>query len=43
MIKNIINYFICKIKSHSLVEAGACPFTGKNYNACTKCGVMITI
>jgi len=37
MIKNIINYFICKIKSHNLVEAGECPFTGKGYMVCLRC------
>jgi len=43
MIKQVGLFFICKIKSHSLVDAGACPFTGKNYAACTRCGAMITI
>jgi len=26
-----------------LIAAGACPFTGKSYNACTRCGAMIAI
>ena len=43
MIKFIVNFVICKFKGHILVTAGACPFTGKNYNACTKCGAMIAI
>jgi hypothetical protein len=42
MIKNVINYFICKIKEHSLVDAGSCPFTGKNYMACLRCGGLQT-
>ena len=43
MIKNFFNFIICKFKKHLLVAAGACPFTGKNYNACTRCGAMIAI
>jgi hypothetical protein len=41
MIKNIINYFICKIKKHNMVNAGSCPFTGKNYIACLRCERMV--
>jgi len=41
VIKQFIMFFICKIKTHNLVEAGACPFTGKNYNACLRCGITI--
>ena len=43
MIKKILLLFICKFKKHILVNAGACPFTGKSYNACTRCGAMIAI
>ena len=28
---------ICKIKDHRLTGAGSCPYTGKSYNACTRC------
>jgi hypothetical protein len=42
MIKHIFLFFICKLKAHNLVDAGACPFTGKNYAACLRCGVTIT-
>ena len=42
MIKQISLFFICKLKSHNLVDAGACPFTGKNYVACLRCGATIT-
>jgi hypothetical protein len=41
MIKHIIKYFICKIKNHNLVDAGSCPFTGKSYMACLRCGGTI--
>jgi hypothetical protein len=41
MIKQIALFFICKIKSHILVDAGSCPFTGKNYQACLRCGETI--
>jgi hypothetical protein len=43
MIKQLLNIIVCKIKTHTLVTAGACPFTGKSYNACTRCGAMIAI
>jgi len=33
MIKQIALFFICKFKAHDLVDAGACPFTGKKYVA----------
>ena len=39
----MLKFIICKFKKHVLVTAGACPFTGKNYNACTRCGAMIAI
>ena len=42
MIKQICLFFICKIKSHNLVDAGSCPFTGKSYSACLRCGVTVT-
>ena len=41
MIRYAISYFVCKIKKHDLVNAGSCPFTGKNYNTCTRCGVSL--
>jgi hypothetical protein len=39
----MLKYFICKIKSHNLADAGSCPFTGKSYSACLRCGAMIAI
>lgn len=33
----------CKIKSHKLVSAGSCPFTGSTYDYCERCGLMIPI
>ena len=41
MIKQVGLFFICKIKSHNLVDAGSCPFTGKSYMACLRCGGTI--
>lgn len=41
MIKQLMMFFVCKIKSHNLVEAGACPFTGKSYTVCLRCGVTL--
>jgi len=34
---------VCKIKSHTLENAGSCPFTGKSYNVCTRCLRMIEV
>lgn len=43
MIKKIFNVINCKINSHLLVDVGSCPFTGKSYNLCTRCGAMTEI
>jgi len=43
MIKNFLNVIVCKFKKHILIVAGKCPFTGKSYNICTRCGAMIAI
>jgi hypothetical protein len=43
MIKQLIKFFICKIKKHILISAGSCPFTGKSYNICARCGITVTI
>jgi hypothetical protein len=37
MIKQISLFLICKVKSHNFVDAGSCPFTGKDYLACIRC------
>jgi hypothetical protein len=42
MIKQILLFFICEIKSHNFVDTDSCPFTGKSYKACTRCGGTIT-
>lgn len=39
---SLFNYFICKFKKHNLINAGACPFTGKSYSACLRCGATVT-
>jgi hypothetical protein len=43
MIIQLFKLAVCKFKTHTLVAAGACPVTGKSYNACTRCGGMIAI
>ena len=43
MIKQLLKIIVCNIKTYTLVTAGACPFTGKSYNAYTRCGAIITI
>lgn len=37
----IFKIIICIFKKHNIVNAGSCPFTGKNYIACTRCGKVI--
>lgn len=43
MIKQILKMIVCRVKSHTLIAAGSCPFTGKSYNACTRCGATTAI
>ena len=38
MIEHLFKIITCKVKSHTLVASGTCPFTGKSYNICTRCG-----
>ena len=37
----MINKVKCLFLKHIMLAAGSCPFTGKSYNACTRCGVTI--
>jgi hypothetical protein len=39
----MINKIICKVKGHTLVDAGACPYTGSTYQYCERCTAMIPI
>jgi hypothetical protein len=41
VIKLFIAYIKCKIKGHLFIDGGSCPFTGKSYNSCIRCGVNI--
>lgn len=47
MIKKIIFFYIGKIKciknGHIFSDSVSCPFTGKSYKGCTRCGEMITL
>ena len=43
MISYLFKIINCKIKNHTLVTSGTCPFTGKSYNICTRCGKTIEI
>ena len=36
----IVKKIICKIKGHSNIRAGSCPFTGKTYDVCSRCQVL---
>jgi hypothetical protein len=42
MINKIFKIIKCKIKSHNFVDAGSCPFTGKDYVGCLRCGATIS-
>ena len=47
MIKNIIKLLIekikCKKNGHIFEESVSCPFTGKSYRGCSRCGELITL
>jgi len=38
---HLIKRTVCKLRGHSLVHAGLCPFTGVTYYYCNKCEMMI--
>ena len=40
MIKQLFKIIVGKVKSHILVTAGACPFTGNTYVGCTRCNTL---
>ena len=41
LIKMFINKLICKLIKHNLTPAGACPFTGRDYDYCKRCHGMV--
>jgi hypothetical protein len=43
MLKNFLNGIICRVKGHTLKQAGTCPFTGSAYDVCMRCLIMIPI
>lgn len=43
MIKMIIGTLKCKKNGHILDEQVSCPFTGKSYRGCKRCGITITV
>jgi hypothetical protein len=43
MLNKFISIIKCKIKGHTLVPAGSCPFTGSSYEFCERCSAMIPI
>ena len=36
----MLNKIKCRMIGHNIVKAGSCPFTGKTYEACVRCGKM---
>lgn len=43
MIKLVFGKIKCKRVGHELADAVSCPFTGKTYRGCTRCGEMTTL
>jgi hypothetical protein len=39
--KHYLNRIKCYFKSHNLIEAGQCPYTGSTYDYCQSCEMMI--
>ena len=39
----MIKKIVCRIAGHTLVDAGACPYTGSTYQYCERCKSMIPI
>ncbi len=42
MIKEILKSFMCVAKDHNFIDLGKCPFTGNQYQMCTRCQEMRT-
>ena len=38
----MIKKIICIFKNHDFIDAGSCPFTGKSYQGCVRCGEVIS-
>ena len=43
MIKLLFGKIKCKRLGHELQESVSCPFTGKTYRGCSRCGELITL
>jgi hypothetical protein len=43
MVKLLIGKIKCARKGHNLEESVSCPFTGKSYRGCSRCGELITL
>jgi hypothetical protein len=47
MILNMIKFLVGKVKclkfGHILSDSVSCPFTGKSYRGCNRCGELITL
>ena len=43
MTKLLIGKIKCIKKGHILQESVSCPFTGKSYRGCSRCGELITL
>jgi hypothetical protein len=41
MIKQIFKSFVCIAKDHEYIDMGKCPFTGSQYQMCTRCQEMV--
>lgn len=43
MIKLLVGSIKCKRTGHELGESVSCPFTGKTYKGCSRCGATLTL
>lgn len=43
MIKMFFISILCFIKGHLLGDTASCPFTGKSYRGCNRCGELTTL
>jgi hypothetical protein len=39
----MFNWIVCFVVGHNIVRAGACPFTGKDYDVCKRCTQMFEV
>jgi hypothetical protein len=43
MIRLLVGRIKCYKKGHTLEDSVSCPFTGKSYRGCSRCGELVTL